>query len=174
MLKLLSLGILLGKAEPRRKKRQVVIGMDEIGKVVRLERDVAVVEVPRSEACETCQACYLLRDGSHLMVAEARNVAGAKVGDRVKLELEAKSVLKAAFIAYIIPFFFFILGYAIGSWLASTISNNYQEITGFVVGFLMLGLAYFVVWSIDKKASLTKEYEPIVARIVSRAAKTKD
>lgn len=137
--------------------------MREAGRVLRLEGDIAIVEVPRSSACAECRACVIGQKGERIL-AKARNIAKAKVGDRVGVEVESKTTLLAAAIVYLIPILFLFLGYFLGSFFGLNLGVN-RETFGIVLGFSLLVLAYGVIFVLDKRLQLTYRFEPVVTQV---------
>jgi positive regulator of sigma E activity len=76
--------------------------MKEAGKIIEIKGEMAVVELARTKACETCRVCLTSSD-SYKMIAEARNAINANIGDEIYLELESRSVILASLIVYILP-----------------------------------------------------------------------
>lgn len=141
--------------------------MDESGTVIEVKDDIAMVEVPRSPMCKNCCACQLV-EGEDKMIAEARNLAKAKVGDNVKIETESKVVLKVTLIVYIVPVLFLFIGYFAGSYLARKfISVGVAENIGVALGFVLLAFSYVIIWLVDKQVKLNRELVPVITRIAS-------
>ncbi len=69
-----------------------------IGTVTELNGDTATIVFKRSKACGDCHACISF--GSDQAQTELKNTLGAKVGDRVSVELHSGSVMKASLIMY--------------------------------------------------------------------------
>ena len=82
--------------------------MDQIGRVVALQGDYAVVEVERNRACAKCGICHMGRTDK--MFLEVKNVLGADVGKRVLIEMGKSSVLMAGSIVYLLPLLGLIAG----------------------------------------------------------------
>ncbi len=77
----------------------------EIGRVIRTEGEVAVVEIPKAGACEGCSAsgvCHSL-GGSDLRELRAVNRIEANIGDQVEVVVQAKEALRAAMWVYLVP-----------------------------------------------------------------------
>lgn len=85
--------------------------MKEIGMVESTNGNLAVVSVKRSTACgdscATCSAQCNMRGNK----ITAKNKAGAMVGDLVTIEMKTSTVLKSAFMVYILPLLMLFLGY---------------------------------------------------------------
>ncbi len=77
----------------------------EIGRIVRKDGEVAVVEIPKAGACEGCSAsgvCHSL-GGSDLRELRAVNRINAEIGDQVEVVVQARTALRAAMWVYLIP-----------------------------------------------------------------------
>lgn len=138
--------------------------MQEVAQVTEIKGNKAKVEFARSAACEKCGICYLAESGK--MILEVRNLAQAKPGDKVVVELASPAVLKASFIVYIIPVIFLIVGYALGSWLASFWVRANSQTVGIIFAFMFLGLSLWVVNVIDRQARKSREFEPAIVKVV--------
>lgn len=91
--------------------------MDEllsaVGTIEQVNDGKAMVVFKRSKACGDCHACASFGDGRS--VIELENTLGAKVGDRVRIELHSGAVFKASLILYGIPLAALLAGVLIGS-----------------------------------------------------------
>lgn len=141
--------------------------MREVGKVLRLESGLAVVEVPRSEACRYCRGCYLGLDRDK-MLAEAKNQLQAKVGDEVALEMEPEKFVTAAFVIYLIPVIFLIVGYFTGDFVANILNIRGASV-GIIFSLALFALAYVAIGAIDKRARLSGRFDPRIVEILKRA-----
>lgn len=80
-----------------------------------LEGNRAEVSVERGTACGGhCDGCETCVYASRLLIS-AENKVFARPGDRVVLESEAKSIMGAALLVYMLPLALFFVGYALGS-----------------------------------------------------------
>lgn len=120
-----------------------------------LENGYAEVFMERPTACSgDCHHCAGgCTAAKEIMVVRARNLIGARPGDRVLLELSARQMLKISLLTYFVPIVLFFLGWFLGSlaglapWCGGA---------GFVLG---IG---FILWfnrHVEKKA-------PVQYRIV--------
>ena len=79
--------------------------MRETGIVREVSGDFCKVGVKRSSACgdncATCSAACKQKEA----ICTAKNTVGAKVGQRVIIEINTEKVLKSAFLVYILPIF---------------------------------------------------------------------
>ena len=88
--------------------------MEQIGFVRKTIKDRVELEVRRVSGCGSCKGCSSSCEvEAHIITL--RNSLNAQVGDFVTLEGEPRNILKYAFIAYMIPFFFLVAGIFIGS-----------------------------------------------------------
>jgi sigma-E factor negative regulatory protein RseC len=99
------------------------------------------------------------------MEVEALNNAGARVGDRIVLNFETTSLLKACFFIYVFPILLMILGAAIGFWAAPILDLNASGLSA-VFGFLSLGLALWFVKIRGNKMAQNTKYRPKIIRIL--------
>lgn len=76
--------------------------MEQTGIVLNLQDDTATVKIFRDTACgDSCGSCNLCENKEK--IRKVINSAGAKTGDRVKIEIKGSSFLIMAFAAYIFP-----------------------------------------------------------------------
>ncbi len=86
--------------------------MKETGIVKSVEGDICICMVKRKSACgENCASCKAACS-SREHTFSAKNLAGAKAGDTVIIEMGTKKVLYSAFLVYILPLVAFILGFS--------------------------------------------------------------
>ncbi|MFQ5574147.1 MAG: SoxR reducing system RseC family protein [Terriglobia bacterium] len=130
---------------------------------MRLDGDLAVVEVTRSKACEECKCCYLT-DDPRKMVAQAHNKLKAGVGDEVVLEIPPEGYLTAALIVYAIPIVFFLVGYFVGDFVGGNVGAS-RSGTGIVFSFVFFTLAYVVVALIDRRTRTGDRFEPKIVNV---------
>ena len=77
--------------------------MEQIGIVKELRGKTAIVSVNRVSACgENCAQCQSGCTPS-FAITKADNLAGASLGDTVKVEAPTGKVILAAFMVYIVP-----------------------------------------------------------------------
>lgn len=104
------------------------------------------------------------------MVAEAYNPVGAKVGDRVEVELPVGVSIKAAYLLYGVPLVAFLVGLGAGALLGSyLLGSGFSIPLGLVFGFGFLALSYVLlarVYSPQSRASAA--FRPAITRVVDR------
>ncbi|MFA6054561.1 MAG: SoxR reducing system RseC family protein [Thermodesulfovibrionales bacterium] len=139
--------------------------IEDIGKVVKIDRDKAYVEVERSSACASCglQEAEELAAGGKV-VFEAYNMAGANIGDRVRVQVRTGAFTKASLYIYGIPVLFLVIGAIAGAYAAAIFRKSSDTMSalfameGLVVGFIILVL-------LRKKSNKT-EYMPMVVEVM--------
>ncbi len=119
--------------------------MREIGVVESTNGTTAVVSVKRSsscgESCATCSAQCNLK-GNKII---AQNKLGAMVGDLVSIEMSTATVLKSAFMVYILPLLMLFLGYFFAEYKTG------DETVSLVCAFsaFLVTFVFLLIW--DKK-----------------------
>jgi len=139
--------------------------IEDIGKVVKIDGDQAYVEVERSSACAQCglQEAEELAIGGKV-VLEAYNLAGAKSGDRVKVQVRTGSYMKASLYFYGIPVLFLIIGAIAGAYAATILRKSSDTMSAlFAMGGLVVG---FIILFLLRKSSNKTEYMPVVVEVV--------
>lgn len=76
--------------------------MVEVGKVIDVKKNMAVVQFERKTACDKCGMCAFKKDDMFVKCT-IDNSLNARVGDSVKVHMGNGYVLTAAVIAYLIP-----------------------------------------------------------------------
>jgi len=157
----------LAGTAPRRSRR-------EAGVVIEVHGELAKVAFPRGRLCEGCGSCCVVAD-EDTMVVEARNAAGAELGDRVEVEIPLRVALKAAYILYGVPLLAFLLGLGAGGALGSfLLGGSWGVPLGLASGFGFLALSYILLARIYSPRSRAGEaYLPTVTRILEKAAETR-
>lgn len=141
--------------------------MNQHGYIVEIVDSVtAKLKLKRHSACASCGKCATTSEEKDIIV-EVDNTIGAKVGDRVEDNMESVNVLKAAFIAYTIPLVALLLG-TVGTFYflkVTSITKNIEIISG-LVGLIFTFISFLILKKNDKKFRDSKEYIPIVTRII--------
>lgn len=135
--------------------------MAEVGKVVEIKDDLAVVKLKRTEACGKCRACAAGMQENE-MIIEAFNKCDAVTGDWVSLEISNDKFFKAIQIMYGLPSISFISGVVI-CYLIFThvivLSENMASLASFIGGATLTALTYYIIKRNEKKWS-SGEYRP--------------
>lgn len=141
--------------------------MNQQGYIVEIVDNItAKLKLKRHSACSSCGKCATTSEEKDIIV-EVDNSIGAKVGDRVEVNMETMNVLKAAFIVYTIPLIALLIG-TVGTFYvlnAISFNGNIEVISG-VVGLVLTFIVFLILKKNDKKFRDSKEYIPIVTRII--------
>ncbi len=94
--------------------------MKQCGQIVQIMNGTAKVKMQRHSSCSGCKACKMGSSDKPIEL-EALNKLDAREGDWVEVEMENQYVLTAAFMMYMIPLFFLVIGvlaghYGLGLW----------------------------------------------------------
>lgn len=153
-----------------------LIVIQEPGMVVALDGDYAVVVGQRQSSCGSCHqegACATLSfGGGHKEVRmRVENRVGAGVGDRVLLEISERYVLRAAFLAYIVPvlalfvggFLFRQLGLMVG------VSPQFAENLGGAAGVVSLLSVFLWLKRHNRQLEEAGGGRPLLSAIIEEA-----
>jgi sigma-E factor negative regulatory protein RseC len=144
--------------------------MEEIGRVLELKKDKAIVSLAPSEVCHKCRVCFTFPSEKEAL-AEAENAVGAKVGDTVQIVLEEKVALSAIFILYVVPLLFFFLGYIAGALVQDLLQLKGESIA-ILNAFIFLGLSFFLINRFyGPRSQRAKKFSPIIKKIISSSGK---
>ena len=141
--------------------------MHETGIVTNINGAMAIVKVPkRSSCCESCEKeiCDISEDG---IETEAINMAGAKIGQKVKLVMKSYTFVKGAILLYIVPLVALIAGSILGKmylpgYFSGTDSDLLAAIGGFLLFFASLILVKLIFNRMEKKTESKSVIESIV------------
>ena len=141
--------------------------MTEEGTITKVAGNKAWVMVTRSTMCEGCHnksACHTLGGGKDVETQAINSVFG-KVGDRVLLRISSSSVIKAAFLVYLLP----IIALIVGSLWGMRLGERYAfdpELGAVMMGASSFIVAFLIVYLYGKSKSDDKNYMPEVIKIV--------
>lgn len=142
--------------------------------VVETDGKIATIEVKRSSMCEGChklsgngdcaghcEISGLVAGNGKTVITKAVNLAGAAVGDKVRIETDSKKVIGYAALVFILP----IIVCAVFYWVGDIIfTEAYGAFLSAAVGFILtfLGIA---VYDRSKRAKLP---EIVITGIINR------
>jgi sigma-E factor negative regulatory protein RseC len=143
--------------------------LEEVGVVLRVEGELAIVKTKRSSMCDGCHSggfCKALGGDSDMEVA-ARNEVGAKVGDEVRVTIASKTFLKASFLVYMVPVTALILGALLGTALGPSLypgaSSDLLSVI-FALIFFFLSFVVMRIWAKGIKGG--QQYCPVISEIL--------
>ena len=135
-------------------------GLDgHVGLVVGLDGSMAQIRFVRGKQCANCGAC--LTAGESEMEIALENSLGAKVGDRVVVDLLPKRVVQASLLAYAVPLAFLIAGVFLGGLVSDWF--------GLVLGVAACGVAYGILRLVDRRNRTKHRFQPRMERILENA-----
>ncbi|MBN2041048.1 MAG: SoxR reducing system RseC family protein [Spirochaetes bacterium] len=141
--------------------------MNEEGTVVRVEGNRARVLATRGSACESCGSrslCHPFGGNSKNVEIEAINAANARVGNVVNISIQSSTVMKAAFIVYMIPILMLFAGVFLGKWFAD--KNNYDaDLISLLAGIFAFSVTFLILKLTSKRFSGKAEYIPVITEI---------
>ena len=138
----------------------------EAGIVIAQRGDSLDVSLVKSEACAKCRACIAGMSKQEMRLF-ARNLCGAKIGDRVRIELDDGAFLVSSLVMYGFPLIMLLLGFFAGLFLSRAFVYINPEILSLLCGMFSLGLSFLLIRKNEKRFHKTK-YQPKAVEIVSR------
>ena len=141
----------------------------EKGTIVRIADEMAWAKVQRTGSCEGCSergACGI-NGGVQNTEVEAINDAGAKVGDRVLIDVNSASVLKTAFLLYVFPILAMIVGAVIGNNAPPFFGLGASPLSA-IFGFLFFGGAVLFAKNLGNRLATKKNYRLRVVKILGK------
>jgi sigma-E factor negative regulatory protein RseC len=141
--------------------------VEEVGVVISVDCPTARVNVPKKSACEGCTAGVCLT-GEQSMEIVALNKAGAKAGQKVRVNIRANVYMTSAMIIYGIPALALVLGAVFGKEvMPGFFTGKDPDVLSAIFGFGFLGLSFVVVklWA-NRKTGKT-ESGPVIEEILN-------
>jgi sigma-E factor negative regulatory protein RseC len=126
-----------------------------------IDKNTAKLKMKRHSACASCGKCITSSESKDIIV-EVDNSIGAKVGDFVEVNMDSINVLKATAIVYLFPLAVFMIGTIISYYLFK------NEVISAVVGLISMSITFLILKKNDKKFRDSKEYIPVVTRIIGK------
>lgn len=140
----------------------------EEGIVTGIEESYAMVKVVRSVGCAHCPSagsCHIESD--RVMLVRARNIAGAKIGQRVKLFIPPGSVLEASFLLYLVPLFGLLIGAVVGKLVVAPFSLYLSsEVLAAGIGLITMAGIFLGIRFYDKRHRQKEKYIPKITQII--------
>ena len=137
----------------------------EIGRVIKINKNIVTVQMIRTNACSRCGACKIFAEKE--LQIEAINAAGAQPGDKVKIQLEANAFMSAVAVLYGIPFIAVILGFFTGTHIGGLFGlAEYSALTGFAAGIFLAWLSYIFIKSTEDKRKKNAKHKAIAVEVI--------
>jgi sigma-E factor negative regulatory protein RseC len=141
----------------------------EVGIVEKILPHKAVVRVQRSSACAHCSsrgACRVTEGKA--MLIEVDNDLRAKVSDHVEISVPEGSLLKLSMLVYFMPILGLIAGALVGAASANYF-NVQPTLASIVCGASAMGITFYGLKWLDRRAQAKGEYQPRMTRILFSA-----
>ena len=112
--------------------------MTQIATVDKILNDTyAVISVPRKAACgHDCEECAGCGVSGSAVQAKAKNLVGARPGQKVVVESDTKNMLGIIALVYFTPVLLFLLGYLLTVSLSSVALRYGIAVAGFAAGII--------------------------------------
>jgi sigma-E factor negative regulatory protein RseC len=134
----------------------------EEGIVIEVIGTVTKVKLGRHNDCSNCGAC----PGNNALVIDVQNSIGALPGQRVELLVKETSVLKAAFVVFILPLISSFFGAVLGGWIGEWLELSKQIM--YIVGALMFfTLSVIYIKFYDKRTNSKVGSHPVITQVLS-------
>ena len=142
--------------------------MNQDGYIVEIiDEDTPMMRMMRMSACAKCGKGMSASSVSEEFLVEVDNTIGAKVGDHVVVSMEHINVMKATILVYVIPMVLLIVGIVRSYYALNAIGfNGATEVVAAVIGIALMGLSYIYLKINDKKFKESREYVPVVTKIL--------
>jgi sigma-E factor negative regulatory protein RseC len=130
----------------------------EIGTVIRLQGDSAVVMLRGGESCKGCGQAKigLCKAASTNMMLNVKNHIGANIGDSVIIGVDKETKAKGYFLAFIIPLLSLIFGALAGHIVGKHLSMPSLEVmAGFVTLLLVSFFSFRRLKILDSSSSMS-------------------
>jgi len=145
----------------------------EKGIVVKTVHDTAWVRTLSDSACDGCPSCGSCSAQRQDAEVEVVNTVGAKVGDRILVDLKTSALLKATFLLYVFP----ILGLTAGAIIGNASALRFgldpsaaSALVGFGGFFLSVAIVRVVGLGMSRKAVYRPRITKILPPLIPAAA----
>lgn len=141
--------------------------MEEIGYVTAVNGSYATVSIGRkSGCCDSCEksSCDIPEDG---ITTDALNTAGAKTGQRVKIEMRSHTYIKGVLILYIIPVLSLFIGLVLGNtYLPEIFRNSDEELLSALGGLFALSASLIIVKLLSSQMEKNTLHRPEISEVL--------
>lgn len=142
--------------------------VEEEGIIIEVKDDKVLVRPERSDRCEGCPVEYCVPDGSGRLMIEATDPLGAKVGQRIRLEIRERELVWYSFLLYGVPLISLLVGTFGGSILGSRLGwDKGADAFGVILGVGLTGLSFWWVKQYVRSQDKHKSYRPVVVKILN-------
>ena len=135
----------------------------EEGIVTHTNGESAMVRTVKSGACEACSAKGFCTDSGRDMTVTALNIAKARPGDRVRLEIATGAFMKVMFLLYMVP----VLALLAGALIGLALGGDSAAAAGALIAFV---LAVAFVRQRGRRMGAMADYQPRIVKVLRRQA----
>ena len=134
---------------------------NEVGYVVEQNDDITKIKLGRHSECKNCGAC----PGNNNLIVSVNNPIGAKVGDKVCVQMPQDNIVPSVYIVYIQPLLLVFMGAIIG-YLVSVYTHKSATVLEVVFGAIFFIISIIFIKVADKKAGKSNNL-PTIIKIIS-------
>lgn len=116
--------------------------MKEIGQVIEKKRNTVLVRFGENSHCASCKVGCAAKNNDRII--EIISDLDVRPGDRVEVEFQEKKFLFGAFLSYLFPLLFFLVGYLAGTIISELMSLK-TEALSVVLSFAFLAFSYLLL-----------------------------
>ena len=146
----------------------------EEGIVTAVSTGTAWVKTTRSSACKGCSARHSCSpQNNQATLVEVVNPVHAKVGDRILINIESASLLKASFLIYVFPILCMLAGAGLGQGVGIVLSLNPSWTSPILAALFFVGAILYMKSKGNRLAQIDA-YKPKIVRIITSASPAAD
>jgi positive regulator of sigma E activity len=136
--------------------------MEEIGKVIKTDKNRATVLIDLPLSCDSCEFSKFCSIDKTGRVIVCINDKGAKTGDLVQIGIRERDFYTAIVLNFVLPLFSLLGGILVGKriWLT--------DLAGFLAGMTFIVLYFSVFLLVDKKLLKGGHLLPEIVRIIDK------
>ncbi len=144
--------------------------MKQCGLVVQTLDSTAKVRMQRHSSCAGCNACKMGAEENPIEL-EALNPKKAIQGQMVEVEMEHEHVLLAAFLMYVVPLIFLVVGVIVGHFgLKAMGVVAYADFFTAIIAFSFTALSYIILNRSERNQSFREKMLPIITDVIEEPA----
>ncbi len=140
----------------------------EEGIVTAVTATTAWVTITQSDACKSCSAGHSCTSpqNNQETTLEAANPVHAAVGDRILLNVNTTSLLKASFLIYILPLLCMLAGAGIGHGIGLAAGLN-PSWTALPLAVTFFGAALLIMRAKGAQLARLDDYQPKILKVLT-------
>lgn len=148
--------------------------MKQCGLVIETLENTAKVRMQRHSSCAGCNACKMGSSEKPIEL-EALNTPKAAVGQMVEVEMEHQHVLLAAFLMYVFPLLFLVVGVVVGHYgLRALGVVQYADLFTALIAFAFTAAAYLILNRSERKQQFKEKMLPVITNVTEEQEDQED